>query len=186
MVLLTPRMSISSALAEEPLAHADLGAVKGDGEAEAVFHGEKRHEPAVGVLAFEHEVDAEDEGGEQIEDAGPSSGGRRRRDIRRWRRAASSAFCGDGVDAELVGVGEVLEAGDDGGDAGGQVGGELVEIADDGRQAEGEEEGDGEEGEAEQKRDGEAAREMWRPPRSLKLMMLLTTGIRTTAKSALT
>ena len=90
------------------------------------------------------------------------------------------------VDAELVGVGEMFDAGDDGGDAGGQVGGELVEIADDGRQAEGEEDGQGEEGEGEQKGDGERRGEMWRPPRSSKRMMALTTGISTTAKSALT
>ena len=77
------------ALAEEPLAHADLGFLERDGEAQAVFDGEERHEPAVGVLAFEHEVDAEDEGGDEVEDAPAPSWGRRRRDSRRWRRGRS-------------------------------------------------------------------------------------------------
>ena len=147
------------ALAEEPLAHADLGAVEGDGETEAVIHGDQRHEPAIGVFALEHEVDAEDEGGEDIEDARQPVG---ERGEQVFGGGGDGVFglLGDGADAEVVGEREALEAGFDDRDAVGQIVGELVEIADHGRKAEGEECCDGKEGDREQKRDGRSAGDM--------------------------
>lgn len=56
-------------LAEDPLADAQLGCFEGGVEATASFEGKEREQPAVGVLSLEHEVDAEDEGGEQVEEA---------------------------------------------------------------------------------------------------------------------
>ena len=103
-------------LAEEPLAHADLGLFQGDGEAQALVDGEERHDPRVGAIAFEHEVDAEDEGGEDVEDA---------RDPERERceevtgGGGERAFGPGGhlVDAQLVRHGHTLELGADFGDA---------------------------------------------------------------------
>ena len=58
---------------------------------------------------------------------------------------ASSARCGEGVDADAVDHGDFLEFGDDGGDVLGEIGGELAQVAQDGGQAEAEEEGEREE-----------------------------------------
>ena len=49
--------------------------------------------------------------------------------------------CGDGVDADAVGKGELFEFGDEDGDALGKIVGELAEVAQDGGEADGEEDG---------------------------------------------
>ena len=148
-------------LAEEPLAGAPFGFLQGDGEAEAVFHGQERHEPAVGVLSLEHEVDAEDEAGEQVEDA-PHPVGEGGEEVGDGGGEGVFGALGDGIDAELVGERKALETGDDGRNAGGQVLGELVEVADDGWKCDEEEEGKREEDATEQKHDGDAARDVAR------------------------
>ena len=87
-------------------------------------------------------------------------------------------FLGDGVKAKLVGVGTALEAGFGGGEAVGEVRGELVEVADDRRQAEevrtSASDGDGA---GQQQGDGGRGRARgWRPPGSFQFMMLLDKG----------
>ena len=55
-------------LADEPFADFALGAAEGLVETFAVGLGEEREEESVGVLAFEHEVDAEEGGGDDVDD----------------------------------------------------------------------------------------------------------------------
>ena len=62
------------ALTEEPLAHLALGVAEGLVETAAAVEGEEAEEEAVGVLAFEHEVDAEECGGEDVEEVGEPGG----------------------------------------------------------------------------------------------------------------
>lgn len=118
-------------LSVEPLAHLDFCFAQGDVEPMARGRAEEGKEEVVGVLAFEHEVDAEEGGGEDIDEV--------REPV--WQRGdevsgggGDGGFCalGEGVDAEFIGHGEPLEAGDDGGDALGKFGGELAEVAEDG------------------------------------------------------
>ena len=108
-------------LAEEPFAHADFGFFERCVQTAAILQREEREEEGVGVFAFEHEIDAEDEGGEQIEDAayplgkgGEEVGG----------RGGECAFglLRDGVvEPELVGHGQLLDLVDDLRDASRQV-----------------------------------------------------------------
>jgi hypothetical protein len=151
-------------LAEEPFAHADVGFGEGGAEAAAVFRREEREEPGVGVVAFEHEVDAEDEGGEQVEDAAHPERERREEIAGRGGERAFDLL-GDGGDAELVGDGDALKLGFDGWDAGWEVGGEVVDVADDGRKGDDEEgyEGDGDE--REQEDDGDGLRDVASAPK---------------------
>ena len=92
------------------------------------------------MFALEHEVDAEEGGGEDIEDVREPER-ERGEEITGGGVEGSGGALGEGVEAELVGHGELLDAGDDGGNALGKVGGEVAEVAEDGRKAEGEEEG---------------------------------------------
>jgi hypothetical protein len=144
-------------LSNEPAAHADFGDDQGFGEAIAGVGGEEGEEVEVDELAFEHEVDAEDEGGEEIEDAGDPerSGGE---EILRSGGEDAFTFLGEGVDAELVGEGQMLDAGDDAGDAGRQVGGEALDVVHDRREREDEEEGEDEGDGEDQGDDGDWAR----------------------------
>ena len=65
---------------------------------------------------------------------------------------------GDGVDAEPVGEGDSFEFGDDAGDALGELVGELAEVAQDGREADGEEEREDAGDADDEEDDGDAAR----------------------------
>ncbi len=67
-------MSMRSALAEEPFADLELGSFQGVVEAVALLGGEEGEEEVVGVFAFEHEVDAEEGGGEDVEEVGEPEG----------------------------------------------------------------------------------------------------------------
>ncbi len=67
---------------------------------------------------------------------------------------------GEGGDAELIGEGKAFEAGDDDGDARGQVGGELVQVADDGREADNKKQRKSEKDHGEEKRDGQSTGEV--------------------------
>jgi hypothetical protein len=88
-------------LAEEPLAHLELGFFEGDVEPAALADGEDGEEEVVGVFAFKHEVDAEEDGGEEIEDVGEPQG-ERGKDV--GAEFAGEPLClgGDLVYAELV------------------------------------------------------------------------------------
>jgi hypothetical protein len=64
---------------------------------------------------------------------------------------------GDVVDAEFVGEGESFDLGDDLGDALGEVGEELAQVAEDGGQGDGEEEAEGESDSGDEEDDGDGA-----------------------------
>jgi hypothetical protein len=127
------------ALAEEPFAHLAFGSFEGAVEAGALIGGEEGEEEAVGVLAFEHEVDAEEEGCEDVEDVREPEG-HRGEEIAGGGIEGADGALGDGFNAEPVGEGNSLEFGDDVGNALGKIVGELAEVAHDGWQAAGEEE----------------------------------------------
>jgi hypothetical protein len=144
------------ALAEEPLAHAEIGDAEGLVKAFAGFDGNEGEEVVVRVIAFEHEVDAEEEGGEEIEDvAEPKRGGGE--EVLRGGSDHALGPGGERVDSELVGHGEVLELGDDAGDAGGEVDGEVFEVVEDGGKADDEEAGDGDGYGGDESNDGDGA-----------------------------
>jgi hypothetical protein len=127
------------ALAEEPFADFVFGFFEGAVETGALWEREEGEEEVVGVFALKHEVDAEKGCGEDVEDVREPEG-ERGEEIAGGGVESSAGALGEGVEAELVGQGELFDAGDDGGDALGKVGGEVAEIAKDGRKAEGEEE----------------------------------------------
>jgi hypothetical protein len=144
-------------LADEPLAYFALGAAKGLVEALALDGGEEREEEAVCVLAFEHEIDAEEGGGDDVDDVREpvGEGGK---EIAGSGIEGSEGAMGEGVDVELVGEGEFADFRDDFGDALGKVGGEVAEIAQDRRKADGEEEREDEENDEDEDDDGDCAR----------------------------
>ena len=82
----------------------------------------------VGVLAFEHEVDAEEDGGEDVEEVGEPER-ERGNEIRGGGVEGSGGALGDGVDAEPVGERNSFETGDDFWDALGEFGGEVAKVA---------------------------------------------------------
>lgn len=143
----------------EPFADLLVSMMEGEVEALALGQGKEGEEEAIGFVAFEHEIDAEKGGGEDVEDVGEPlgqggdevSGG-----------GAGGGFCalGDGFEAEMAGEGQALEALDGLWNALGQVDGELMEVVYDGWDSHGEEEaengGDGDD----QDGDGEWAREV--------------------------
>jgi hypothetical protein len=129
-------------LSDEPAAHAAFGDDEGFGEALAGFGGDEGEEVVVDGIAFEHEVDAEDEGGDEVEEmAEPEGGGGE--DVLGSCGEGDLALCGEGIDAEFICVGQVFELGDEAGDAGGEVVGEVLDVAGYGREADIEEEGEG-------------------------------------------
>jgi hypothetical protein len=144
------------ALTEEPLADLLFGYFEGAVKADALFATKEREEELVGVFAFEHEVDAEEDGGEDVEDVGEpfGEGGN---EIGGGRGDAAFGALGDGVDAEFVGERKLFDLRDDAGDALGQVGGEAAEVAEDGRQSSGEEGRQEEAGDDDEDDDGDAA-----------------------------
>jgi hypothetical protein len=127
------------ALAEEPFAHLSLGSFEGLVETAALIGGEEGEEEAVGVFAFEHEVDAEEDGGEDVEEV-------REPERHRGEEIAGSGIegtdgaLGNGVNAEPVGERNFSEFGGDVGNALRKLVGEAAEVAQDRRQAGGEEE----------------------------------------------
>ncbi len=145
------------ALAEEPFAHLALGSLEGLVEADALVAGEEGEEEAVGVFAFEHEVDAEEDGGEDVEEVGEPEG-HRGEEIAGGGVEGADGALGDGVNAEPVGEGNSFEFGNDVGDALGELVGELAEVAHDGRQAGGEEEREDAGDADDQEDDGDGAR----------------------------
>ena len=133
-----------SALTEEPLAHPALGGAEGLVEAAAAFEGEEAEEEAVGVLALEHEVDAEEDGGDDVNEMSQPRG-QGYYEIVRGRGDGTLGLRNDGVDADAVDHGDLLELDYDGRDALGEFGGEITHVAQHGRQTEAEEESECEE-----------------------------------------
>ena len=144
------------ALSEEPFAHFDFGLAQGEIESAALGEGEEGEEEVVSLAAFEHEVDAEKDGGDDVEDVG-EPGGQGVEEESADVTGEVFGFGGEGVEAELVGHGEMLDAGDDRGDALGQVGEEGAQVARDGGQADPEEQGEEERRAEEEDDDGDGA-----------------------------
>jgi hypothetical protein len=136
-----------------------LGLFERGVETLALGGGEERKEKTVGEFAFEHEVDAEKDGGEDIEDVSEPER-ERAEDVAGGGGEGSFGTLDDAVDAELVGHGDLLDAGDDLGDALGKVVGELAEIAEDGWKAGGEEDCQNHEDGEDEKNDRDGARGM--------------------------
>ncbi len=131
-------------LAEEPAAHAQFGDDEGSGQTLAGFGLDEGEQVVVDELAFEHEVDAEDERGDEGEEtADPERGGGQH--VLGGGGDDVFAFGGEGVEAELVGQGQALEVVDEAGDTAGKFGGEVLNVMHDRRQGEDEEEGEGDE-----------------------------------------
>ena len=143
-------------LAEEPLADLLVGLLEGGVEAVAVGGGEEREEEMVGVLAFEHEVEAEEDGGEDVEEVREPVG-QGGDEIAGGGGEASLGSVGDAVDAHPVGDGKFFDPVDDVGDAVGELGGELGEVAEDRWKADGEEDGEDENDGGDEQEDGGGA-----------------------------
>lgn len=101
-----------SALAEEPFADFALCSFEGVVKAVAFLSGEEGEEEAVGVFAFEHEVDAEEGGGEDVEEVREPEG-QRGEEVAGGGVKGPNGALGDGVDSEPVGEGDFLDFGDD-------------------------------------------------------------------------
>ena len=147
------------ALAEEPFAHLGVGAAEGLIEAAALLQTEETEEEAVGVLAVEHEIEAEEGGGEDVENVREP---RRERVDEKLGGGRHGVFGtpGDGVDADAVDHWDSAHAADGGGEALREFGGELLQVTENGRQAEGEEDGEGEQYGGDEDEDGDSARGM--------------------------
>jgi hypothetical protein len=127
------------ALADEPFADFAFGFFEGVVEPVALRGGEEGEEEAVGVFAFEHEVDAEEGGGEDVEEVGEPEG-QVGEEITGGGVEGPDGALGDGVNAEPVGEGNSFELGDDVGNALGKFVGEAAEIVQNRRKAGGEKE----------------------------------------------
>jgi len=131
------------ALAEEPFADFAFGAPEGVVETVALGGGEEREEETVGVFAFEHEVDAEEGGGDDVEEVREPER-KRGEEIAGGGGESGFGALDDGVEAEPVGEGDFFDLCDYLRDSLGKFGGEVAEVAQDRRQAGGEEEGEDE------------------------------------------
>src|SRR5437879_5638564 len=129
------------ALADEPFADLALGSLEGAVEAAALVGRNEGEEEAVGVFAFEHEVDAEEGCGEDVEEV---------REPQRYVgeeiadggvEGADGAL-GDGVEAEPVGKGNSFEPFADAGEVLGEFVGEQAEVAQNGGETGGDEQRD--------------------------------------------
>ncbi len=127
------------ALTQEPFADFALCFFEGAVEAATFGFGEEGEEEVVGVLAFEHEVDAEKGRGKDVEEVGEPVG-KGGKEISGCCIDCSGCALGEGVDAELVGQGKLLDLVDDPWDALWEFAGKVAEIAEDGGKAGGEKE----------------------------------------------
>jgi hypothetical protein len=131
------------ALADEPFAHLAFGSFEGLVEAVALvlglICGDEGEKEAVGVFAFEHEIDAEEGGGEDVEEVREPER-ERGEEIAGGGVEGADGALGDGFNAEPVGEGNFFELVNDAGNALREVVGELAEVAEDRREAGGEEE----------------------------------------------
>jgi hypothetical protein len=130
------------ALAKEPFVHLEIGPAQSEVEAMALIHAEEREEEAVRVLAVQHEVDAEECAGEDVDEVG-EPGGQRGEEIPGSGGESALGALGEGFKADAIGHGDLLQTGDNDGDALGEVVRELAEVAENGGKSKGEEEGEG-------------------------------------------
>jgi hypothetical protein len=145
-----------SALTKEPFADFALGPFERAVEALALRGGKEREEEPVGVFALEHEVDAEEGGGNDVEEVSEPE---RKVGEEITGSGGDGAFCAldHGVQAKPVGEGNFFDFGNEAGKALREFGGEVAEIAQDRRQARGEEEGEDKGDDDDQNDDGDRA-----------------------------
>src|SRR5580658_5903060 len=136
-----------ASLTDEPFAHAAFCGDQRTREAVAVLERDEGEEVKVGEFAFEHEVDAEDAGGDDVHHARHPLGG----------GGEEKGSCGgdevlnlftDGIDAEPLGEGKVPELLAYYWQSAGQVRAEVLDVVQHGRHRDDEEE-------AEHKKDGD-------------------------------
>ncbi len=108
-----------------------LGSLEGAVEAAALVGRNEGEEEAVGVFAFEHEVDAEEGGGEDVEEVGEPER-HVGEEIAGGGIEGADGALGEGVYAEPVGERNSFESGNEVGDALGEFVGKLAEVAEDG------------------------------------------------------
>ncbi len=128
------------ALADEPLADLLVGALEGVVEPNAAREREERKKEMIGMLAFEHEIEAKERGGEDVEEV---------REPQRERGeeigcAGSEGFFAasrNGLNIQPIDEGKVVDFFDETGETMGELIGELSEIVKDRGQSEKEEEG---------------------------------------------
>ena len=173
-------------LTDEPFAHAAFGGDQRARKAVARLKRDERQEVEVGELAFQHEVDAEDAGRDDVQDADRST----------WVRRRTTIGCGGG--------GEVLDLFTDGLSRPrlsakgrcrslsaidrqplGKIRREVLDIVKNGRHREDEEESRAARKTAITRPSTATVREGCRP-KMRSFMTCCTMGISTTAKSALT
>ena len=140
-------------MAYEPFADFPVGLKESRIEAVTLRGGKEREEKAVGVLTFEHEIDAQEGCGEDIEEVREpvGQGGDK---IACGRGDGSLGALDDAIDANFVGNGDALDASDDLGDAVGEFVGEGAEVAHDGGEANGEEDREDNADRDDEKKDG--------------------------------
>ncbi len=143
-------------LAEEPFAHFEFGFLHGEIEAGARSGGDEGEKVGVHLTTFEHEVDGEKDGGEDVEEMGEPVG----KGAEEIAGGGSEGILGAGggfIEADVVGEREAFGAGDEGRDAGGRICDEGAEIADNGRKGDREEEEQREGEDGDEKEDSDAA-----------------------------
>ena len=126
---------------DEPFAHLDPGLLKGVVESVALRGRKEREKEAIGELSLEHEVDAEEGSGEDVEDVSEQEG-EGGKDVAGGGGECALNALGEGVDANLIGHGQFFESADDLCEVLREVCGELSEVAKDRWQSEKEEEGE--------------------------------------------
>jgi len=148
-----------STLADEPLADFAFCFFQGVVEANALWFREEGEEESVGVFPFEHEVDAEEGGGEDVEEVGEPER-HVGEEIAGGGVDGSDGALGDGVNAEPVREGNSSDFGGDVGNALRELVGEAAEVAQYGGQTGGEEECEYQGDADDEQDDGDGARGM--------------------------
>jgi hypothetical protein len=125
-------------------------------ETAALIQPEEREKEAIGVLAFEHEVDTEEGGGKDINEVGDPDGQGGDEIAGRGRKRVFGTDS-EGVKTHAVSKGNVLEMGDDAGETLGEFGAEVAEVSHERGKADSEKDGEDEDDSDDEKNDSYGA-----------------------------
>ena len=139
-------MAIKAAWPIEPLAHSAFGGDQCAREAVTKLKRDERKEVEVREFPFEHEVDAEDTGGDDVQHADDPFGGRGDKIGGDGGGQVLNSLT-EGIDTEPVGEGKTMELGADRRQTVGQVRTEMLDIANDRWKRENEEDAENQEDE---------------------------------------